>query len=176
MRTRLPECCTEPSSTASTLSSRAISVWASAGWPGTVLPLTFLCVALFSPKKGHGFFIFYILRTIHHGHDLAQGANRFTHPHTLGNILEVALRRIPITPDLHPNLVVCHSDLLPAESFPSFKTRFCAGICKWPRFYAGLGPGAARQPAVAVAVGMWEPAFDAGFQAPGQVLFGTLHG
>jgi hypothetical protein len=29
-----------------------------------------------------------------------------------------------------------------------------------------LGLVAARQPAVAVAVGMWEPAFDAGFQAP----------
>jgi PAS domain-containing protein len=25
------------------------------------------------------------------------------------------------------------------------------------------------------APGMWEPAFDAGFQAPGKVLFGTLH-
>jgi hypothetical protein len=53
---------------------------------------------------------------------------------------------------------------------------FCAGICKRPRFYAGLGLVAARQPAVAVAVGMWEPAFEWGFQAPGKVLFGTLHG
>jgi len=39
-----------------------------------------------------------------------------------------------------------------------------------------LGFVAARQPAVAIAVGMWEPAFDAGFQAPGKVLFGILHG
>jgi hypothetical protein len=29
-------------------------------------------------------------------------------PHTLDNVIEVALRRIPITPDLNPNLVVRH--------------------------------------------------------------------
>jgi hypothetical protein len=56
------------------------------------------------------------------------------------------------------------------------KNRFCAGICKRPRFYAGLSLVAGSQPAVAVVVGMWEPAFDAGFQAPGKVPFGTLHG
>ncbi len=29
------------------------------------LPLTFVAIALFSAKKGHGFFIFYILRAIY---------------------------------------------------------------------------------------------------------------
>src|SRR5713101_9312619 len=79
----------------------------------STLPLTLVGVALFSAKKGRGFFIFYILRTIYDGNDFAHGADRFTHPHTLGNILEVALRRIPITPDLNPNLVVRHSALPP---------------------------------------------------------------
>jgi hypothetical protein len=57
---------------------------------------------------GIGLFILYILRTIHDGNDLARGTNRFTHPYTLDNILEVALRRIPITPDLEAKLVVRH--------------------------------------------------------------------
>ena len=39
---------------------------------------------------------------------LAHGTNRFTHPHTLDNVIEVALRRIPIAPDLNPNFVVRH--------------------------------------------------------------------
>jgi hypothetical protein len=37
------------------------------------LPLTFVCVAFFSPKKGHGFFI--ILRTVYDVDHFALGAN-----------------------------------------------------------------------------------------------------
>jgi hypothetical protein len=52
---------------------------------------------------GHGVLILYILRTIHDGNNFAHGTNRLTDPHTLGNVIEVALRRIPIAPDLNPN-------------------------------------------------------------------------
>jgi hypothetical protein len=72
------------------------------------LPLTLIRIALFSPEEGHGLFVFNILRTIHDGNDLVHGANRLTHPHTLGYVFEVALRRISIAPDPNPNFVVRH--------------------------------------------------------------------
>ena len=55
-----------------------------------------------------GLFILYILRAIHDGNDFAHGTNRLADTHSLGNIIEVALRRIPITPDLNPHFVVRH--------------------------------------------------------------------
>src|SRR6266852_2411430 len=61
-----------------------------------------------NPEETHGFLIFNILRTIHDGDSLAHGTNCLTDSHTLGNVLEVALRRIPITPDLNPNFVIRH--------------------------------------------------------------------
>src|SRR5216683_2610479 len=80
------------------------------------LPLTLVGVALRSPEETHGVFILYILWAIHHGDDLAQGANRLTDTHTLGYVFEVALRRIPIAPDLNPNLVVRHRTSSPGGS------------------------------------------------------------
>ena len=44
------------------------------------LTLTFVGIALFSPKKGHGFFIFYILRTIYDDDHFAPRTNG-PHPH-----------------------------------------------------------------------------------------------
>jgi len=55
------------------------------------------------------------------------------------------------------------------------KPVLCRNLEETP-ILAGFGLVAARHPAVAVAVGMWEPAFGAGFQAPANILFGTLHG
>jgi hypothetical protein len=73
-----------------------------------MLPLTLIRIALLCAKKNHGFVIFYLLGAIHNGDDFAHGTNRFSNPHTLGNVIEVALRRIPITPDLNPNFVIRH--------------------------------------------------------------------
>jgi hypothetical protein len=42
------------------------------------------------------------------GADLAHRANRLTDTNTPGSVIEVALRWIPITPDLNPNFVVRH--------------------------------------------------------------------
>jgi len=77
------------------------------------LPLTLVRIALFSAKKRHGFEIFYILRAIDDGNHFPLGTEGLTDTHSLSNVIEVALRRIPITPDLNPNFVVRHSDLLP---------------------------------------------------------------
>jgi hypothetical protein len=41
------------------------------------LPLTLVRIALFTSKKAHGLFIFYILRAIHHGNDFALGTASF---------------------------------------------------------------------------------------------------
>ncbi len=70
------------------------------------LPLTFVGIALFSAKKGHGSFIFNVLRAIYDGNNFAPGTNGLTDTHALGNCLEVALRRIPIAPDFNPNLTL----------------------------------------------------------------------
>ena len=42
-----------------------------------------------------------ILRAVYYGDNFAHGTNRFTDPHSLGNVIEVALPRIPVTPDLN---------------------------------------------------------------------------
>ena len=47
------------------------------------LTLTFVGIALLSGKKGHGFFIFYILRAIYDGNNLALGTNGLTDTHAL---------------------------------------------------------------------------------------------
>jgi hypothetical protein len=72
------------------------------------LPLTLIRIALVSAKKGHGVFIFYILRTIYDSDNISLRANGLTDTHSLGDVIEVALRRIPIAPDLNPNFVICH--------------------------------------------------------------------
>src|ERR1700737_5430978 len=68
----------------------------------------FVCVPLFSPEEGHGFFIFNVSWAIHDGNNFALGTDRFTDTHTLGNVIEVAFRRVPITPDFKSHLVVRH--------------------------------------------------------------------
>jgi hypothetical protein len=68
----------------------------------------FVCVTLFSPEEGHGFFIFNVSWAIHDGNNFALGTDRFTDTHTLGNVIEVAFRRVPITPDFKSHLVVRH--------------------------------------------------------------------
>ena len=68
------------------------------------LPLAFVGIALFSDKKGHSFFIFYILRTIYDGNNFALGTNGLTGTDVLADFFDVAFRRIPIAPDLHPTL------------------------------------------------------------------------
>ena len=45
---------------------------------------------------------------IYDGDNFAHRTNRLTDTHALGNFLQVALRRIPIAPDLNPNFVVRH--------------------------------------------------------------------
>jgi hypothetical protein len=67
------------------------------------LPLTFVGIALLSTKKSHGFFVF--LQAIGDGNNPPR-TNGLTDTHTLGNYLEVALRRIPIAPDPYPNFEV----------------------------------------------------------------------
>src|SRR2546425_7093557 len=80
-----------------------------AGRPGTALPLTFIGIAFFSAKEAHRFLILDILRTIHGLDDFPQSANSALAKRNMpDNFLWVALRRIPITPDLNPNLVVRH--------------------------------------------------------------------
>jgi hypothetical protein len=47
------------------------------------LTLTFVGIALLSAKKGHGFFIFYILRTIYDVDHFAPRTNGLTDTHAL---------------------------------------------------------------------------------------------
>jgi hypothetical protein len=81
------------------------------------LPLTFVGIALFSAKEGHGFFVFYILWTIYDGNNFSFRAEGLTDTHSLGNVIEIAFRRIPVTPDLNPNFVVRHGTSLRAGVF-----------------------------------------------------------
>ena len=75
------------------------------------------------------------MRAIYDGNNFVHGTNRFTHPHTLGNVIEVALRRIPITPNLNPNLVVRHRP-------PRLHRRECIRKQKQIGGLAGGGKGA----------------------------------
>jgi len=47
------------------------------------LTLTFIGIALLSAKKGHGFFIFYVLRTIYDVDHFAPRTNGLTDTHAL---------------------------------------------------------------------------------------------
>jgi hypothetical protein len=73
------------------------------------LPLTFVRIALFSTKEGHGVFILYILRAIHHGNDFALGTDGLTDTHTLSNIIRefcngIAQTAVPCFPQNSANL------------------------------------------------------------------------
>jgi len=78
------------------------------GFSITALPLTFVSIALFSAKKCHRLFIFYILRGIYDGNNFTLCTNRLTGTDVLGDFCEVALRQIRISPDFNPNFVVRH--------------------------------------------------------------------
>ena len=95
------------------------------------LALTFVGIALFSAKEGHGPFIFNVLRAIYDGNNFAHGADGLADTHALGNFFEVALRRIPIAPDFDPNLVVRRT---------SFGPMSCVLCEACPRLLANLGP------------------------------------
>ena len=69
-------------------------------------------VALFSAKEAHGFIILDVLRAIDDGNHFLFGTNGLASTGVLDNFFEVALRRIPITPDLDPNFVVGDNKLL----------------------------------------------------------------
>src|SRR5438876_5260661 len=73
------------------------------------LALTLVGVSLFPAKEAHSFVIINVLRTIDDGNHFLLGTNGLTGTGVLDNFFKVALRRIPITPDLDPNLVVGHT-------------------------------------------------------------------
>ena len=83
------------------------------------LPLSFVGIALFSPKKGHGRIIFYILRAIYDVNNFATGTNGLARDDVPSGLFQVTLRRIPIAPDLEPNLEIRHSPFFPRGSLPS---------------------------------------------------------
>jgi hypothetical protein len=101
----------------STLIARAFADSSSGAAGGTLagsihLSLTLVGVTLLSPKETHGFIIFDILRALHNGNDFVLGTNGVASADVRGDFCEVALRGIPIAPDLDPNFVVRHRDLL----------------------------------------------------------------
>ena len=85
------------------------------------LPLTLVGIALFSSEEGHCFVIFDILRTIYDVDYFAPRTNGLTHTNVLGNFFEGAVRRIPITPDFNPNLVVRHRTSFRSCGLPSLR-------------------------------------------------------
>jgi hypothetical protein len=72
------------------------------------LPLTLIGVALFPSEEGHSVFILNILWAIHDLEDFVLGADGATGTNVPGNFFERARRRIPIAPNLNPNLAVGH--------------------------------------------------------------------
>src|SRR5437667_332107 len=68
------------------------------------LALTLAGVSLFPAKEAHSFVIINVLRAIDDGNHFLLGTNGLTGAGVLGNFFKVALRRIPIAPDLDPNL------------------------------------------------------------------------
>src|SRR5438132_633463 len=83
-----------------------------------LLALTLVGVTLFPANEAHSFIIIDVLRTIDDGNHFLLGTNGLTGTGVLDNFFEVALRRIPITPDLDPNFVVGHNKLLYGKSWP----------------------------------------------------------
>jgi hypothetical protein len=83
-----------------------------------LLALTLVGVTLFPAKEAHSFVIIDVLRAIDDGNDFLLGANGLSGTGVLDNFFEVALRRIPIAPDLDPNFVVGHNKLLYGKSCP----------------------------------------------------------
>src|SRR5207237_3444828 len=77
-----------------------------------LLALTLVGIPLFRAKEAHSFIIVDVLRTIDDGNHFLLGTNGLTGTGVLDNFFEVALRRIPIAPDLDPNFVVGHDKLL----------------------------------------------------------------
>jgi hypothetical protein len=61
-------------------------------------------VTLFSAKEAHSFIILDVLRAIDDGNDFLLGTNGLTGAGVQGNFFKVAIRRIPVAPDLDPNL------------------------------------------------------------------------
>src|SRR5213080_3746569 len=80
--------------------------------------LTLVGIPLFPAKEAHSFIIVDVLRTIDDGNHFLLGTNGLTGTGVLDNFFEVALRRIPITPDLDPNFVVGDNKLLYGKSRP----------------------------------------------------------
>src|SRR5438034_4196255 len=82
------------------------------------LALTLVGVSLFPAKEAHSFVIINVSRTIADGNHFLLGTNGLTGTGVLDNFFKVALRRIPITPDLDPNFVVGDNKLLYGKSRP----------------------------------------------------------
>jgi hypothetical protein len=72
------------------------------------LPLALFGIALFSSKEAHRLVIVDVLWAVYDGNHFALGTNGLTGTSVLDNFFEVAFRRIPITPDFNPNLVIRH--------------------------------------------------------------------
>jgi hypothetical protein len=83
-----------------------------------LLALTLVGVPLFSAKEAHSFVIIDVLRAIDDGNHFLLGTNGLTGTGVLGNFFEVALRRIPIAPDLNPNFVVGHNSSFAEKTCP----------------------------------------------------------
>src|SRR5215472_12316036 len=81
-------------------------------WLAPTLPLALIRVAFLPAEEAHRFVVLDVLRTVHDGDHLALGADGLPAFDVRGDFREVALRRIPIAPNLDPNLVVGHDPLL----------------------------------------------------------------